>query len=1106
MKFRGFRSWLAVALVLASLSGSAADIDLFAAVPASGGELPHLLFMLDNSANFSAQASGLRCSITTAGVVDTSGGGADATRLDKTAGALEQCALYSALSALNTEAGAPVRIGFMGFNASGLKQFNPSSNSFSTTCINGSGACLLMPFVPFNSENKAKILAWIRKWDIAGEGDYVIKSSNIASGAAMQEAWAYYFGKTGVSGRSYSEMAPTVGCASRNIVFLGNAYLNTATAGDGTSEASSPWKRINGLSLDLSQRASPAATAVQKEVITASIQTSCSVSSTALASLEGKGVYALNWARYLKAQGVTTFSLAVLGPQCSPDYAAHLAKLGSPEVGGGGFFPANDFAQLTAAIGTTLSTVQSVSSAFSSVSLPLSGAVQGVYLNQVYIGMFRPQIGFLPRWSGNLKQYQLGQAGGSGQLRLEDADSAPAIDSLTGFIGACARSYWTPLLTDNYWGLDPGGACKLADGHVKTAASPPGDASAFEMKASNTPDGPVVAKGAQAYLLRAMKPADRNVFTCSATMSKCTVLTNFNTANKSVTQTMLNSGGTDRDSLINWARGTNIADELEKTTSVMRPSVHGDVVHSRPVAVNHGTLDAPSVVVYYGGNDGLLRAVNGNRGRADDSAVGQISSGGSAYAAGAEIWSFMAPEFYGKIKRLRDNMTAISYPVTASSVSPGLPKDYGFDGPVSAFQGAVDGVNKTYVYASMRRGGRVIYAFDVTVPGSPVLLWKKGCPTLSKDTSCTKDASGDFSGIGQTWSALKTFFAAGYESGMTPLLITGGGYDNCEDHDDGVSGGRNHKCVAGVGSGSAKGHKVYLLNAVTGAIVRAFDTDRSVVADSTLVPDGTSGKTRYAYTADLGGGVYRISFTGASAADWTLRKIASLGCNSPTACGDSVPNRKFMFAPSVVSTDGLTYHLLLGSGDREKPVKQYVAAGSVSNYFFMLKDKPEDRGWLTSESANCGAESLCMASLLGIATGASPTDADLGRKKGWYLGLDPTEQVVTSAITLFGASTFSTHQPPTALNTCTGGLGSTRVYKLGYLNAASQNATGLPYEDLVGGGLPASPVAGLVILDSGKTAAFCIGCSGNSALDGSLAGAPSALSRPLQKLYWYIRK
>ena len=68
--------------------------------------------------------------------------------------------------------------------------------------------------------------------------------------------------------------------------------------------------------------------------------------------------------------------------------------------------------------------------------------------------------------------------------------------------------------------------------------------------------------------------------------------------------------------------------------------MHGDVVHSRPVAVNFGTAAAPNVVVFYGANDGWLRAVNGNR----TDAIGSIPAGG-------ELWSFMPPDFLPKRSR-----------------------------------------------------------------------------------------------------------------------------------------------------------------------------------------------------------------------------------------------------------------------------------------------------------------------------------------------------------------------------------------------------------------------------------------------------------------------
>src|SRR5690606_28762230 len=110
-----------------------------------------------------------------------------------------------------------------------------------------------------------------------------------------------------------------------------------------------------------------------------------------------------------------------------------------------------------------------------------------------------------------------------------------------------------------------------------------------------------------------------------------------------------------------------------------RPSVHGDVVHSRPAALNYGTDASPEVIVFYGGNDGVLRAINGNR----TSSIG-------AFPAGSEIWSFMPPEFYGRIKRLYDNTVTISYPGHTSGEPAPRAKDYGMDGAVTAYKSGAD--------------------------------------------------------------------------------------------------------------------------------------------------------------------------------------------------------------------------------------------------------------------------------------------------------------------------------------------------------------------------------------------------------------------------------
>jgi len=299
-----------------------------------------------------------------------------------------------------------------------------------------------------------------------------------------------------------------------------------------------------------------------------------------------------------------------------------------------------------------------------------------------------------------------------------------------------------------------------------------------------------------------------------------------------------------------------------------------------------------------------------------------------------------------------------------------------------------------------------------------------------------------------------------------------------------------------------------VIDADNGSLVKAFNTDSSVVGDIAIVPDAESGLIKYAYAADLGGNVYRISGATANSEigatpplNWTITKIATFG-------GAGVDNRKFMFAPDVLDEGGGNYVLLLGSGDREKPLRYYANATAVQNYFYMIKDKPTDSSWLASENFNCGADIICHASLVDeINTNVAPTDTELKQKKGWRLKLANSEQVVTSAITVFGTVTFSTHEPtPSEAGSCGSNLGTARVYNISYRNASSRNGTLDRHQEIVGGGLPPSPVAGMVTLDDGRTVPFIIGAKPTSALEGGEPPPPSDVFRPKGRVYWNIKK
>jgi type IV pilus assembly protein PilY1 len=845
--------------------------------------------------------------------------------------------------------------------------------------------------------------------------------------------------------------------------------------------------------------ASPAATTAQRQTIGRTYNTTCGTVNLSSGPHENNGYYADEWARYInETHDITTYTIGVLDPaRCQASYAGLLTSMAS--VGDGRYFPTTNFSELIVALRTALSEMLAVNSVFASVSLPVSVNTQGTYLNQVYVGMFRPDEFARSRWHGNLKQYRLGLV--SGSLRLLDAQDPgqPAISSAgTGFVSSCALSYWSPAADDTYW--------QTYKNSLPFCSPHPA--------VSNTPDGNVVEKGAQGYTLRGSATAtsiSRNLKACAN--ASCSGLGSFNDGNTAISKTLLGNAAmsdTDRTNLINWARGlNNRGNEVDPdnlplaAATAMRPSVHGDVLHSRPVAINYGSPadDPPQVVVFYGGNDGVLRAVNGNR-SAEIAGVG----------AGREMWSFMPPEFYPHIRQLRENTQQIFFRgEDEADRGTRLEKPYGFDGPLTAYRSA-GATPDIWVFAGMRRGGRMVYAFDVsdltTDVNSPTLKWRVGCDSAG---SCT---STDIDDIGETWSSPVVMSAndPGANPAVTtddlvkPMLIMGGGYDDCEDSDP-------HACTS-----PTMGNRIYVLDADTGSVNRAFVTERAVVGDVFVISNPTTGRAQWAYAADTGGNIYRISGANANSpfgdtypSAWTITKIAALGCDDGGTCA---ANRKFLFAPDVVvepEPNAGTHILLIGSGDREKPVLSYDSAYATENYFFMLRDLPTDSTWLTNGMGDCDAGVICMDEdvLLEIGRDAdTPSDADLATRKGWYLELAPHEQVVTSAITVFGSATFSTHIPTVPEpGACSSDLGTANVYNVRFANAAPSRPGALNrYEEIAGGGLPPSPVAGQVQLDNGVVVPFIIGGDPRSPLEGGLPVPPALSTLPKSITYWYIEK
>ncbi|CAH1904751.1 exported hypothetical protein [Candidatus Nitrotoga sp. HW29] len=417
---------LCVTLMSISAVSKAEDIDIYSGLGGAAG-MPNVLIVFDNAANFSSNAAGSTCIID--GV---------ATALSGTVGGIEQCAFYNVISALPTDSSgnALINIGMMVYNANNIRDINEAN------CGGSDGGCLVQPLIPMDAAHKAPLLAWIKTWRTSGgAGTGYIKSAGEATAATMQEAWAYYAGNTGLSGRSYTGIKPAAGCQQNFVIFIGNSFSSSGSPGDGGS-----------VSPAAALASAPGVTTKQKEIITTPYATSCGTYTFPVSAHEGKGFYADEWARYMReadiysaidgTQKITTYTIGLLGASCQAEYAAILASMAYE--GRGKYFATTDYASITQALLKILNEVQATNSVFSSSSLPVSVNAQGTYLNQIYMGMFRPDPNGQPRWLGNLKQYQFNYDVVTGKLILDDTnttDSSGAINPVTGFISPDAVSF-----------------------------------------------------------------------------------------------------------------------------------------------------------------------------------------------------------------------------------------------------------------------------------------------------------------------------------------------------------------------------------------------------------------------------------------------------------------------------------------------------------------------------------------------------------------------------------------------------------------------------------------------------------------------------------------
>jgi type IV pilus assembly protein PilY1 len=1031
---------LAAACCALVLSGAALaeDIDLFTGVQPNGGE-PNLLILLDNAGGWNADAS-FTCP--EPGVVLPINAG-------KSVG-FEQCALHSAVNSIASQPTllGKVRMGMMMFgtsNNNGAKFRYPSTPPSPLPLMDANGIGAFQNVIRSIDRN------------IDGTGN-----AQVAGG--MQEAWAFFSGNRGISGTQYA--TPILDSCQRNfVIFIANA-TNSGKPNDGGQVG-----KVDPLI------AAGANTAQQKEI---------SITPNKYQSSWGD-----EWARFMyqtdilkndaNRQNIVTYTIAVTDGK-NPEYVKLVQSMAT-NGGGKSFVVQNgDVSGLASALLQILNEVQAVNSVFASVSLPVSVNSQGTYLNQVYIGMFRPDATAAPRWQGNLKQYKLGYDD-QDELVLQDAKGNAALSGAgTGFLSANAVSFWT---ADRYTGSPQDGPFAFNTSYSSSvvtnwpaagfwANSPASTGGAYD-----APDGEVVEKGGAAQMLRAQyltSQTDRRMYTCNGvgTCPTGVALPNFDTGNSWLTgtngQAAFGVNSTEATRLVNWVRGAdnnNNESQLGPGGSVtIRPSIHGDVLHSRPAVVNYG--GSTGVVVFYGANDGVFRAINGNQ----TQGIGTVRPGG-------ELWGFVAPEFHGRLKRLFTNSPQLKLAKTPSGITPApLPKEYFFDGATAVYHDTRDPANpRVYLYLTARRGGALIYALDVTNPTMPRFLWKKSKTEIPE--------------LGQTWSQPKVVQVRGH---TRPVLVFGAGYDAAEDSDPAPgtnTEGRGILVLDAINGSTVWAGLKSCTGVAGGTCVPVSNMDRAVAADITVLDRNGDGFVERLYAADVGGNLWRVDLEHGSSnapATWSVAKLAALGGTGNNA-------RKFLYPPDVVAT-GAFDAVIAGSGDREHPLHSYSTtpgtAYNVVNRLYMVRDPhtttPMPTTWVPLTEAD-----------LFDATSARYD----GSLRGYYVTLTNSgEKVVNAPLTVGGVTYFGTNTPTApAPGVCFPDLGVSRGYRISFLTGAGiSDDRAVIFDRTVG--LPPSPVFGVVQIEKdGTMVSVPVVIGGEKPLN------PTPTSQPAsgrKRTYWYM--
>ena len=366
---------------------------------------------------------------------------------------------------------------------------------------------------------------------------------------------------------------------------------------------------------------------------------------------------------------------------------------------------------------------------------------------------------------------------------------------------------------------------------------------------------------------------------------------------------------------------------------------------------------------------------------------------------GAEVWSFIPPNFLTKLK----NVAHDAHPT-------GLSHQYFVDGPISAadvWLGAGNGLNKSssdwktlLVFGEGRGGGSVLWSSSAHCDSGFNATYDLAFPYFCGYYALDMTDPTSFGASTYKWHLNPSVVEAPYLGEPWSKMVMGRVKISGNEKWVGFIGaGYNGGDCAGGGECDLRGKGFLVVDLENGNILWSFtrgnDSTMNYSLPSTpaIADTDNDGFIDTAYIGDLGGSMWRFKFcaigdgSSCSTGNWSAGRLfeSSTGVIRP-----------IFVTPSVAKDRDGNLWVQWGTGDKTDPT-----VANDQEKFYALKDNTRTNTYHINNLDNI----------------TSSIYVDSPTKPGWYINL-ANEKVLSEAAIFGGVTYFTTYGAPTGGNPC----------------------------------------------------------------------------------------